>query len=101
MLTKTNIVLAAALILGVASAAQAGGRDDADQSGGYRLGPLGQSAASGVNPVDHRSLARGAFASTARVPVAAGKNAEGYTWAPAAREPAYMAIQDKFYRDSQ
>jgi hypothetical protein len=56
MLSKTKMVLAAALVLGVASAAQAGGKDDADSSGGYRVGPLGQSFDSGVNPVYHPSL---------------------------------------------
>jgi hypothetical protein len=94
MLTKTKIALAAALLVGVASAAQAG--DDNATSGGFRVGPLGQSATSGVNPVDHRSLARGAFAS-ANVPVAAPKNAK--TWAPASE--SYIAIQDQFYRDTQ
>jgi len=43
MLSKITIaILAAAAIFGAASAAQAGGRDDADQSGGARIGPLGQ-----------------------------------------------------------
>ena len=35
--------VAAVLVLGLASAAQAGGRDDADSSGGYAVGPVGQS----------------------------------------------------------
>jgi hypothetical protein len=62
MLTRTKIVLVAAL-LGVASAAHAAGsKDDADHNGGYRVGPLGQIFNSGVNPVDHPSLARGAYA---------------------------------------
>jgi hypothetical protein len=56
MLSKTKMVLAAALVLGVASAAQAGSKDDADSSGGYRVGPTGQSFEGGVNPVYHRSL---------------------------------------------
>jgi hypothetical protein len=43
MFTKTKIAVAAALVLGLASAAQAGGRDDADPSGGYAVGPVGQS----------------------------------------------------------
>jgi len=55
-MTKVTIALATALLLGVASAACAGSRDDADSSGGYRVGPLGNPAASGVNPVDHPSL---------------------------------------------
>jgi hypothetical protein len=56
MLSRTKIALAAGLVLSVASAAQAGGRDDADSSGGYRVGPTGQSFESGVNPVYHPSL---------------------------------------------
>jgi len=55
----SKIVLAAALVLGAASVALAADRDDAGYSGGYRVGPLGQSFESGVNPVHHRSL-RGA-----------------------------------------
>jgi hypothetical protein len=63
MLTKTKMLLAAALVLGVASAAQAGGKDDDGGSGGgYRVGPLGQSFDSGVNPVYHPSLQSGSKA---------------------------------------
>jgi hypothetical protein len=56
MFSKTKMALAAALVLGLASAAQAGDKDDADVGGGYRVGPLGQSFDSGVNPVYHPSL---------------------------------------------
>lgn len=42
MLTKTKIAIAAALVLGVASAAQAGSKDDAESSGGFHIGPMGQ-----------------------------------------------------------
>jgi hypothetical protein len=49
MSTKTMIALAAMLMVGVASAAQAGSKDDADASGGYRVGPLGMSF-HGANP---------------------------------------------------
>jgi hypothetical protein len=56
MFSKTRMVLAAALVLGVASAAQAGSRDDADSTGGYRVGPTGQSFDGGVNPVFLPSL---------------------------------------------
>jgi hypothetical protein len=62
MLTKTTIALTTALLLGVVSAAQAGGsRDEDTHTGGFRVGPLGQSFNSGVNPVDHPSLAAGAY----------------------------------------
>ena len=50
-----KLALAAALVLGVASVAQAGGTDDADPVGGYRVGPLGQSF-QGANPVFHPSM---------------------------------------------
>jgi hypothetical protein len=40
MLTKTKIILAVAVIFGAASAAQAS--DHENQSGGFRIGPLGQ-----------------------------------------------------------
>ena len=61
MLSKTKMLLAAALVLGVASAAQAGGKDDDGGSGGgYRVGPTGQSFDGRVNPVYHPSL-RNAF----------------------------------------
>jgi hypothetical protein len=49
MLSKAKIIIAAVLVLGLASAAQAGGRDDADSSGGYAVTPNG----SGVNPALH------------------------------------------------
>ena len=42
MLTKTKIALAAALLLGAASAAQAGAKDDAGTQGGFHIGPMGQ-----------------------------------------------------------
>jgi hypothetical protein len=53
MLSKTKLALAAVLVLGLACAAQAGSRDDAETSGGYRVGPMGQSF-DGVNPALHR-----------------------------------------------
>jgi hypothetical protein len=53
MLTKTTIALAAALTLGVTSAALAA---RSGTRGGFReLGP-GGTASAGVNPAEHRSL---------------------------------------------
>ena len=54
MLIKTTIALAMALALGVTSAALAakGGGD----RGGARTFGAGETASSGVNPADHRSL---------------------------------------------
>ena len=43
MITKTRLALTALLMLGIASAAQAAGKDDADSLGGSPIGPLGQS----------------------------------------------------------
>ena len=96
MLTKTKIALAAVLLVGVASVAQAGGRDDADRSGGFRVGPTGQGAQDGVNPVDHRSLARGAYASTRSQ---TAKKPDGVARTPVS-EPAYIGIQDQFFNET-
>jgi hypothetical protein len=60
---------------------------------------LGQSFNSGVNPADHPSLARGAYAS-ARVPTEA-RNAHAEARTPAVKQPTYMQIQDQFYNESQ
>jgi hypothetical protein len=61
MFTKTKLALAAALILGAASAAQAANENNGgNETGGYRLGPMGQHF-SGVNPVYHRSLRHGRY----------------------------------------
>ena len=61
MISKTKMVLAVALVLGLASVAQAAGQDDdGGTGGGYRVGPMGQSFDSGVNPVYHPSF-RNAF----------------------------------------
>ena len=109
MITKTKLAVAVVLMLGLASSAQAGSKDDADHSGGFRTGPLGQSFNSGVNPVDHPSMARSAYASAPRnvrraparpVPNDAGRAAYGYAWTPIETEPTYMAIQSRGYRDS-
>jgi hypothetical protein len=56
MLVK-NTLIAAALILGAVSAAQAGKDVDPDATGGFVWGPMGQRmGGSAVNPVYHRSL---------------------------------------------
>jgi hypothetical protein len=59
MFTKTKLALAAALVLGAASAVQANDNDRND-TGGYRVGPLGQHF-QGANPVYHRSMWRGRY----------------------------------------
>jgi hypothetical protein len=51
------LALAAALIIGAASAVQASNTDRNDR-GGYRVGPLGQSFA-GANPAYHPSMRYG------------------------------------------
>jgi hypothetical protein len=50
MTTKTKLALAALLVLGIASAAQAGSKDDADSTGGYKVGPMGQILRNDANP---------------------------------------------------
>jgi hypothetical protein len=51
------MAVAAALVLCVSSAARAGGsKNDADPSGGYPVGPMGQIFESGVNPALHPDL---------------------------------------------
>jgi hypothetical protein len=59
MFTKTKLALAAALVLGAASAVEANDNDRND-TGGYRVGPLGQHF-QGANPVYHRSMWRGRY----------------------------------------
>jgi hypothetical protein len=59
MFTRTKLALAAALMFGVASAAQAANENDGgNETGGYRLGPMGQHFG-GANPVYHRSMRHG------------------------------------------
>jgi len=56
MLNKTTIALAMALTLGVSSAALAAKGGGAGAEGNREFGAPGQTASSGVNPADHRSL---------------------------------------------
>ena len=56
MLSKKKMAVAAVLMLCVSSVAYAGGsRNDADPSGGYPVGPLGQ-IFEGVNPALHPAI---------------------------------------------
>jgi hypothetical protein len=66
MSTKTMIAIAAMLMVGVASAAQAGSKDDSDVVGNYKVGPLGQSFNGGANAA--YGFAGDAFASAKRGP---------------------------------
>jgi hypothetical protein len=62
MLTKTSFAIAAALLLGVASAAQAASESKGEQTGGFIHGSEGQKlGGKAVNPAEHRST-RGATA---------------------------------------
>ena len=73
MLNRTRMAVAAVLVLCVSSAAHAGGsRNDADSSGGYPIGPMGQ-IFGGVNPVYHPDIFGG------------GESAYGYVGSPHAR----------------
>jgi len=71
MLSMTKFALAATLVLGAASAVQAGSKDDDGASGGFRVGPMGQSFP-GANPAYHRSMRHGggayAYAPGYRIP---------------------------------
>ena len=69
MLTKTKIALAAILVLGAGSLAQAANENDGgNETGGFReLGPGGV-VTDGVNPVYHRSLRGAASNAYAFVP---------------------------------
>jgi hypothetical protein len=74
--TKTLVGLCAALalrVLGVVPPAQASVHEN--QSGGYRIGPLGQIITDGVNPVHHRSLRSNAQ----------GRPNSAFAYAPAGR----------------
>jgi hypothetical protein len=66
MLSKTKMALAAVFVLGLASAAQAGDRDDPDRGGGSPVGPLGQ-IFDGVNPALHRAFRAESFGQAATV----------------------------------
>lgn len=68
MLTKTKLAFAAALLLGIASAAQAASDNPSDETRGFPYGPQGQKVGGkAVNPNDHLSTRRGgpyAYAAT-------------------------------------
>jgi hypothetical protein len=57
MLSMTKLALAAALVLGAASAVQANDNDRNDR-GGFRVGPMGQTFP-GANPAYHPSMRYG------------------------------------------
>jgi len=74
VLTKTKIALAAIIMLGAGSLAQASENDGGNDTGGYReLGPGGV-VTDGVNPVFHRSLRGNAGGAYAYVPHIARKH---------------------------
>lgn len=75
-MTKTALVLATALLLSSSAAfADNDSAQNPGNSGGFRVGPLGNSMTSGVNPAYHRSL-RGSTAYNA------------YNYAPETMGPA-------------
>jgi hypothetical protein len=88
MLTKTKVVLAAALMLGTASAALAG--DQNEERGGYVL----PGNTDGVNPVYHP----GWFPGYAARPADTGTAGQAYGYAPAPRQthrPTHVRTQDR------
>jgi hypothetical protein len=88
MLTKTKVALAAALMLGTATAALAG--DQTDQRGGYVL----PGSTDGVNPVYHPRWFPGYAARHADT----GTAGQAYGYAPApkqAQHPSHVRPQDR------
>ena len=81
MLTKTTIVLATAVLLAVASAAQAGSDRDREQRGGYHIGPLGQWFGGPAYAYPY-----GAYATYGYAP---GYGYPGYGYAPGYRSYGY------------
>jgi len=60
MLTKSRLAIAAAILLGAASAAQAAAENQSDENRGFPYGPLGQRVGGkAVNPVHHLSTRPG------------------------------------------
>jgi hypothetical protein len=60
MLTKSRLAIAAALLLGAASVAQAANENQSDPNRGFPYGPEGQRVGGkAVNPVDHLSTRPG------------------------------------------
>jgi hypothetical protein len=83
MTNTTKLALAAVLVLGTASIAQAGSKDDPDPVGGFSVGPAGQSLSGGGAAY---GSAGGAFGSASAIKQD-GKcwvnTANGnYSWAP-------------------
>jgi hypothetical protein len=87
MLTKTKVVLAAALMLGTASAALAG--DQTDERGGYVL----PGSTVGVNPVYHPGWFPGYAARQADTGTAG--QAYGYVTPKPAHRAAHVRTQDR------
>jgi len=87
MSTKTRLAIAAALLLGVASAAQAASENASDPTRGYPYGPEGQRlGGKAVNPVHHLSTRPGgpytpkALASQASVKTEDVLKSDGKCW---------------------
>jgi hypothetical protein len=82
MLTKSKLVISAALLLGAASVAQAASENPSDPLRGAPFGPYGQWMGGGaVNPVMHRSTrALGPYAYTR---YRARRGYESYGFVPA------------------
>jgi hypothetical protein len=74
MLTRSKLAIAAALLLGVASAAQAANENVGERTGGFLRGPQGQKEGGGaVNPAEHRSTRGPAANAKANLIVSDGK----------------------------
>ncbi len=89
MLTKTKVVLAAALMLGTASAALAG--DQTDERGGYVL----PGSTDGVNPVFHPRWFPGYAARHADTGTGIAGQAYGYVAPKQKHRVSHEQIQDR------
>jgi hypothetical protein len=91
MFTRTKLALVGALVLGLGTVAQAGSRDDANRTGGYRVGPLSQSF-TGANPASHRSMRAARMTN--------GRGAYAYVPGRRMGGETYIGIQDQDFRRS-
>jgi hypothetical protein len=88
MFTKAKLALAVVLVLGAASAVQANDKDRND-TGGYRVGPLGQTF-QGANPAYHRS---------ARPHYSVRQGDGAYAFVPEYRRPYRAPGEGRFERN--
>jgi hypothetical protein len=83
MTNKAKFALAALLMLGTASIAQAGSKDEGDQVGGYAAGPLGQNLRGGTAAYGDAGAALGSAGTINHAGKCWVNTSNGnYSWAP-------------------